>query len=217
MLNAPTDERDFKRLLTLAGLHFRQRHLGWTFWLCEDLLPQRERKHAPTVFRDSRMDCIAQPPGMYAASLAPPTRPLPRLEIRRVLDGATRTDFAHLSSVIFSLGFQTSRDVYASAELWDGCMAGWVGYWEGTPVSVTAVVVAAGVAGVYSVGTLPAFQGRGCAETMMRHGLSWARDAKGVEATVLQATAQGFRLYKKLGYRVVTQFGVYLKEGNGFH
>jgi ribosomal protein S18 acetylase RimI-like enzyme len=61
------------------------------------------------------------------------------------------------------------------------------------------------------------FQGRGCAETMMRHALSWARDTAGVEATVLQSTAQGLRLYKRLGYRAVTQFGVYLKEGNGFN
>jgi hypothetical protein len=47
--------------------------------------------------------------------------------------------------------------------------------------------------------------------------LSWARDTEGVEASVLQSTTQGLRLYKRLGYEVVTQFGVYLKEGNSFH
>jgi ribosomal protein S18 acetylase RimI-like enzyme len=217
MLSAPANQSDLQRLLTLAGVHFRHRHLGWTFWLCEDLVPQAERRTAHARFRHLRMDCIAQPPGMYAERLAPPERAPAALDIRQVLDASTRTDFAHLSSVIFSLGFQTSRNVYGSPELWEAPMSGWVGYWEGAPVSLIAVVIAAGAAGVYSVGTLPVFQGRGFAETMMRHALSWVRDTTGIESTVLQSTSQGLRLYKRLGYRVVTQFGVYLKEGNGFN
>ena len=217
MLNSTTRESEFQRLLTLAGVHFRQRHLGWTFWLCDDLLPDAERKRVRTLFRDSRMECIAQPPGMYAEELAPPIRPPAPLEIRQVSDYTARLDFAHLSSVVFSLGYQTSKDVYGSAELWNGCMTGWVGYYDGRPVTLIAVVIAAGVAGVYSVGTLPALQGRGFAETMMRHALAWARETAGVQATVLQSTTQGMPLYKRLGYRTVTNFGVYLNEGNGLN
>lgn len=217
MLSCPSRDPDFGRLVALAQVHFRQRGLGWTFWLCDDLLPQTQRKRIPTLFRELRMDCIAQPPGMYADRLSAPVRPAARLDIQQVADKTTRTDFAHLSSIIFSLGFQTSRHVYGAAELWDDSMTGWVGYCDGAPVSLIAVVIAAGVVGVYSVGTLPAFQGRGFAETMMRHALSWARGATGIESSVLQSTTQGLRLYRRLGYHVVTQFGVYLKEGNGLN
>lgn len=217
MLNASTRQPDFQRLLTLAAVHFSQRGLGWTFWLCDDLLPQPERRSIRSLFRNLRMDCIAQPPGMYAEEIAPEARRCMGLDIRRVEDVTTRVDFAHLSSVIFNLGFETSKAVYGAADLWNGCMTGWVGYADGRPVTLTALVLAAGVAGIYSVGTLPELQGRGCAETMMRHALKWAYETAGVKATVLQSTAQGMPLYKRLGYRVVTQFGVYLKEGDGLN
>jgi GNAT superfamily N-acetyltransferase len=217
MLNAHSRQAELRRVLSLADVHFRQRHLGWTFWLCEDMLPEAERKRSKSLLHEMRMECIAQPPGMYAEQLSPPARAAAPIEIRRVGDAATRLDFAHLSSLIFSLGSQTSKDIYGSAELWNGCMAGWVGYFESRPATLTAVVIAAGVAGVYSVGTLPDMQGRGFAETMMRHALKWAYETGGVNATVLQSTPQGMRLYGRLGYRVVTRFGVYLNEGNGLN
>ena len=217
LLSGPARNGDFERLLALAALHFRQRRLGWTFWLCDDLITAPLQKETRLLFRDSGMSLIAQPPGMIAEQLNPPRRRPAAIEIRQVLDATTRLDFAHLSSVIFSLPFETSRHIYGAPDLWQDPMTGYVGYVDGRAVSLVTVVIGGGAAGVYSVGTLPECQGRGYAETMMRHALREASDSTGIQLSVLQSTAQGLNLYTRMGYRVVTRFGVYLNEGNGLN
>jgi ribosomal protein S18 acetylase RimI-like enzyme len=152
---------------------------------------------------------------MYAEELQPPARHAAELELREVNSESTRLDFAHLSSIIFSLPFQTSCDIYGSQTLWDGPMTGWVGYLDDRAVCIVTVVIGGGVLGVYSVGTLPEYQRRGFAETAMRQALAQASATTGLRTSVLQSTAQGMNLYVRMGYRVVTRFGVYLNEGNG--
>jgi ribosomal protein S18 acetylase RimI-like enzyme len=214
MLSAPADEVRFRRVLDLAQTHFTARDLGWTFWLCHDLLPGTGHPAVRQRFRRLGMEQIAHPPGMAAERLQSARRPPALLEIRRVTDETTRLDFAHLSSVIFSLAAHTARAIYGSATLWQGPMQGWIGYNEGVPVSIVTVVAGGGALGVYSVGTLPEYQCRGFAETLMRHALRCAAERTGIELTVLQSTAQGLNLYTRMGYRTVTSFGVYLNEGS---
>jgi len=213
LLNGPAREDDLRRVLTLAGTHFRQRGVGWTLWLCEDLLEEPVRKIVRRMMLDAGLDAIAQPPGMYAQQLQPEKYHVAGLHILPVEDDTTRLDFAHLSSVIFALPFHTAKAIYASVALWEGPMRGWVGYLNGQAVTLVSVVTGGGVTGVYSVGTLPEHQGHGCAETIMRHALREARAATGNDATVLQSTAAGLRLYTRMGYRPVTRFGVYIHEG----
>src|SRR4051794_21977057 len=172
LLSEPAQENDLKRVLSLAGIHFRQRNVGWTFWLCEDLLAAGVRKTAKTVVCGAGLQPIAFPPGLYAGRLTAPRRHAPEIEIRRVETESTRLDFAHLSSVIFALPFHTARSIYGAETLWASPMTGWVAYLKSQAVSVACVVIGAGAAGVYSVGTLPAYQGRGFAETLIRHALA---------------------------------------------
>ena len=96
--------------------------------------------------------------------------------------------------------------------LWTAPMTGWVGYLHDRPVTLACVVVGAGAAGVYSVGTVSGFQRRGFAETIVRHALERSRDAAGSDVTILQSTSQGIKLYAQMGYRPVTRFGVYMYE-----
>jgi ribosomal protein S18 acetylase RimI-like enzyme len=217
MLSEPSSVNGLRRLLAMSDLHFRQRKLGWTFWLCEDMLSSEAMQTSRSLLREAGLDLIAQPPGMYAAALNPPRRSAAPLEMRPVRNVPETLDFAHLSSVIFNLPYPTSQAIYGTPELWTGCMRGWVGYLESQPVSIATVVIAGGVAGVYSVGTLPAFQCKGFAETMIRHALTHAREENGVEETVLQSTPEGMSLYTRLGYQPVTRFGVYLQEGPANH
>jgi ribosomal protein S18 acetylase RimI-like enzyme len=86
---------------------------------------------------------------------------------------------------------------------------------EDRAVCIVTVVVGGGVLGVYSVGTLPEYQRRGFAEAAIRYALARAGEQTRLRVSVLQSTAQGLNLYTRMGYRVVTRFGVYLNEGNG--
>jgi len=70
-------------------------------------------------------------------------------------------------------------------------------------------VVAAGAVGIYNVATVPRHQRSGCGEAVMRSALTRARQEHGIERTILQSTAQGFDLYRRMGYAVVTNVAVY--------
>lgn len=212
MLTSATD--NLGPLIATAGVHFRERRLGWTFWLCEDLLPPAMRD-GPThnLFRSNGMLRVAQTPGMYTNSLKPRAKPRAPMTFCRVKDTRTRSEFAHIASVVFSLAYPTAIKIYGALGLWQGPVYGWVGYLKGQPVSVVTIVVAAEALGVYSLGTLPQHQGCGFGETLLRHAIEEARQHTGIERSVLQATAQGMNLYLRMGYRVVTRFTIFSREG----
>ena len=212
MLTGQTD--DIERLIATADLHFQAKRAGWTFWVCEDLLPANMRNSAlEDIFLGKGMRRIAEPPGMYADSIVSPSKPLAKMTFARVDSAQTRMEFAHLASVVFSLRFGVAKRIYSATDLWSPPSYGWIGYFEGKPVGLVTVVIAGGAAGIYSLGTLPQHQGCGFGETLLRHALDDARRHSGIECSVLQATTQGMSLYLRLGYRVVTKFSIYLREG----
>jgi GNAT superfamily N-acetyltransferase len=205
---------NLERPIDVVDLHFRSRGLGWTFWVCDDLLaPELRDWRMRNIFRSKGMTRIAEAPGMYAESLLPRARPPARMAFARVTTEATRLEFAHIASVVFALPFETSRRIYGAPGLWQPPSYGWIGYFEGKPVSVVTIVIASDAIGVYSLGTLPQHQGCGFAETLLRHAIDEARRETGIDRTVLQATMQGFNLYLRIGYRVVTRFSIYIREG----
>jgi ribosomal protein S18 acetylase RimI-like enzyme len=153
---------------------------------------------------------------MFAERLLPPVRPPALLTFQAVDDERTRLEFAHIASVVFSLAFVTAKQIYGSPGVWRPPSYGWIGYFEGRPVSVVTVVIAGGTCGVYSLGTLPQFQGCGFGETLLRHALREAAMVAGSEKTVLQATPQGSQLYIRMGYRVVTKFSIFMREGSSY-
>lgn len=215
LLRDAVDDARLEQSIVTADRHYCARKVGWSFWLCKDLIPAMSRLSCREVFGRHGLSLLAEPPGMYAPHLEPPTRPLPLLDVIRVSDQTSRLDFAYLTSVIFALSFEAAMTIYGQPAVWTGPMRGWVGYAQGKAVSMVTVVVADGVAGVYSLGTLPQHQGCGYGEAMLRRALDEVRIESGVSETVLQTTQMGLALYLKLGYRVVTSFSVFSKESCG--
>jgi GNAT superfamily N-acetyltransferase len=200
-------------LVTLADVHFQARRLGWTFWLCEDMVTGGSISAvASSLYGKKRMLRIANPPGMYAEHIEPPVRKPAPISFAPVDNDRTRLEFAHIASVVFTLPFETSRRIYGAPGFWTSQTRGWIGYFEGKPVSVVTTVVAAAAIGVYSLGTLPQHQGCGFGETLLRHALEDARRTSGLEISVLQAAPQGLRLYLRMGYRIVTRFSIFMRE-----
>ena len=74
--------------------------------------------------------------------------------VRPVSDQATRSAFAHVTSIAFEVPWTICREVYGPNA--PGAAVPWLcRIFDGVAIATTAVVVTAGVAGVYSVGTLP--------------------------------------------------------------
>jgi ribosomal protein S18 acetylase RimI-like enzyme len=78
---------------------------------------------------------------------------------------------------------------------------------NGAAVSIVALVRAGGVVGIYSLGTIPAQRHKGYGEALLRAAV--AKEDAGAPL-VLESTEAGYRLYRRIGFRDVTNFTVYL-------
>ncbi len=83
-----------------------------------------------------------------------------------------------------------------------------LGRLDGKPVASAMLFLAAGVAGVYFVGTLPAARGRGLARAMTAATLGEGRD-RGYRIGTLQGTEMGVPVYRRLGFREYSRFEIY--------
>ena len=208
-LSAPVaTEAELKQRILLPYLHFNARGLEWAFWVCEDWIGSRALRHSRQVFERHGLRHSVDLPGMVAERILPPVKPLPRLEVRRVCDAATRAAFYAIGSVCFHVPLAWFREVFDSDTVWQS-FAAYVGYTDYEPVSTTAIVIGGGAVGVYNVATMPGYQRLGYGEAVMRHALADAQRTHGTERTILQSTQAGYRLYERMGYRTITKVAVY--------
>jgi ribosomal protein S18 acetylase RimI-like enzyme len=178
--------------------------------LCEDLLDAAQRHRARSAFSALGLRPISNAPGMLAAQLAAPQRVLPEIECVPVRDPASRRAFAATTSACFDIPMTVARDVYEPARAWRGAYRGFLGLVNGTPVSIVAIVVAAGVIGVYSLATVPEARRQGYGESLLRAAVAREQERTGLGRFVLQSTEAGQGLYRRLGFRDVARFSVYL-------
>jgi GNAT superfamily N-acetyltransferase len=209
-LSTPVDSgEDLERRIDLAAGLLGANDFRWAFWACEAKMGGSAATAATRLFRRHGLVPALRHPGLACRRLAPPTRPTPGLEIRPVVDAAGRAAFAHVNAIAFRIPFEWCRELYDVEALWDGSFFGYVGFVGGDAVSTSATLVAADAVGVYAVATLPDHEHRGYGEAMTRHALALAGEKAGTELSILQATAAGLPLYRRMGYDVVTHFTVY--------
>ncbi len=201
-------EEELDRRVMQAAVYFGARGLEWAYWICEDLIARKPRRNMRRLLERHGLHHSVDLPGMVAERIEPAVRPLPELDVFRVADGPLRTAFCGIGSVCFHVPLVWMYEVFDNAAVWDR-FAAYVGFAAGEPVATAAIVMGAGVAGVYNVATTPTRQRRGYGEAVMRFALEQARREHGIERSILQSTAQGFRLYERMGYRTVTTVSVY--------
>jgi ribosomal protein S18 acetylase RimI-like enzyme len=80
----------------------------------------------------------------------------------------------------------------------------YIGYLDDVPVACSTMLLASGVAGIYSVATLPMARQHGIGSAMTLYPLLEARQ-HGYQIGVLTASPEGFNLYYRMGFRTVTQ------------
>src|SRR6185503_18276629 len=97
--------------------------------------------------------------------------------------------------------------------LWQGPVAGYVGYVDSQPVTTSAAFLIDGAIYIGLVATINQYRRTGFAETVMRHALEEARRLHGIERTILHATPAGLAIYQRMGYEPVTKFTICVGQG----
>jgi ribosomal protein S18 acetylase RimI-like enzyme len=190
--------------------YFKQYTKRWSFWLCEDLLDAATRRKARQAANDFGLRPISYPPGMIAPQLLPPVRRLPQIECRPVDDEKTRCAFAEITSQCFEIPTGIANAVYRPEGAWRGAYRGFVGLVEGKPVAIAAMVEAAGALGIYSLATIPEQRGQGYGEALLRAAAGASGPKSSGAPYILQSTEAGHALYRRMGFRDVAKFTVYL-------
>lgn len=85
----------------------------------------------------------------------------------------------------------------------------YVGYLDGKPVATVMLFLAAGVAAVHHVVTLPEARNRGIGTAVTAHALIEAKGA-GYRIAILTASEDGFNIYRKLGFQVYSTIHKYV-------
>ena len=165
-------------------------------------------------FRSQGMLRIASPPGMYAEKSRLAVKPPAPLTFARVVHRTTRgwnLRTSHRSCFHCRLAppsGSTARPDCGSRRH----MVGW-DISKGRPCAIVTIVIASDAIGVYSLGTFRSIRDvdleRLCCVTRSMRRAS----ETGLNRSVLQATQQGINLYLRMGYRVVTKFSIYMREG----
>ncbi len=210
-LTAPVEsEAELDVRIKIAAAYYALKQLPWSFWVGKGWLGKQPRRRLEDIFLRNGLHLVVQLPGMAAERLLPPVRPLPAPNCQRVSDERTRAAFTHIMASTFGIPFRMCHEIYESEKTWSGGdFTGYVAYADEEPVATAATLIAAGVAGVYALATLAAHRRKGYGEAVMRYALETARREAGIEATVLESSAPGLRLYERMGYRAVTQYAVF--------
>lgn len=180
--------------------------------------PEARPDDLGSLLRQHALELIGEVPGMalelrFLDSQVPG---IPNFTVERVGDEAQRTLWARVAAT--GNGFSDralSTMARIEATLSDSAYRAqhrYIGYLDGKPVASAALVLDAGVAGIYAVATLPEARQRGIGRVMTMQPLLAARRL-GYHVAVLQASSMGYGVYEKLGFVEAGKYRLYLQAG----
>jgi len=204
---------DCQAVLDSLGAHIAARGAPAMWWIG----PRSNPDALQTLLVQHGLEPLGEIPGMAIdlASLAAGPAVLAGFTVERVENAqqqalwariaATGTGFSAVATVALEKIEATLDDARYKAQ------HRYIGTLHGRPVASSALVLEAGVAGIYAVATVPEARNRGIGRLMTELPLREARQL-GYRVGILQASTMGYPLYQKLGFRDVCAYRVFLQS-----
>ena len=199
------DARDLLRRVRQATTYFAARSNPWVLTASEDWFGENATSVLADVGLAYKLDLM----GMATERVCPPTRPLPDVQLRRIDDEENRFALADLNADSYGVPKEWGRQALGGAALWESAIFGAIAYVRDEPASGAFALLVDDALYIGWVATAKTHRGRGFAELVIRRCLEDARDATGLERTVLHATGDGQPVYQRMGYRCVVRFPFY--------
>lgn len=204
------DSADPDDLVGRADEFFAQRERGFSLWIREGI----DEDLAQAAGRFGLVELLRQPEMVCAQRL--PVQLLPNdVEIRRVTTVEDVRCFAEINAsayTVYGMRPAALRQAFSSPErmLLPHVVAA-IAYVDGKPAAAAVTLASHGIAGIYWVGTIEAYRGRGLAKAVVREVTNAGFDL-GARVNTLQASVMGEPIYKSLGYETAFYLRIYVRS-----
>lgn len=210
---ATLDAGGCKPVVDVMHTHIEARGAPAMWWVGSRSKPDALQ----TALVQHGLEPLGEIPGMALelATLASDPAPIADFRVERVASVEQQALWARIAAI--GTGF--SADAIDGLEKLeatlddDGYRAQhrYLGYLNGKPVASSALVLEAGVAGIYAVASVPEVRNRGIGRFMTELPLGEARQL-GYHVGILQASSMGYSIYKKIGFQDVCAYRVFLQS-----
>jgi len=202
------DQTDPATVLAQADAFFGARQRGYSVWIRdgrdEDLAAAASAAGLVEVLRTPEMVCLGRLPEQPLAN---------GVEVRRVATVADVRAFATINDAAYAVyGMPPVLDTAFSAPARLLCphVVAVIASVAGQPAAAAMTLASHGIAGVYWVGTLDQYRGRGLGEAVTRAVTNAGFDL-GARINTLQASPMGAPIYLRMGYQTVFDYRVYVR------
>ncbi len=137
------------------------------------------------------------------------------LRVAVVAGSQTLEDFRVVAAQAYQIPSWLAAEVLTAPFMLDDNVQGIVGYVADQPVTAAMVSWAGGVAGIYWVGTITAARGKGYGDSITRLAVA-AAGARTADWVVLQASAMGEPLYRRMGFVTSDAYVSWVGGGPGY-
>lgn len=200
-------------LIESALVHFRSINIQKLSWLAREGVPFTVMHNAMLTHGLTFRESFATEMAVNLASLPEHLPAHPGLRIVPVKDEFALRQWIHVASIGFKISQKFEQvwyDFFAGA-IFNPRFRTYLALLNGKPVGTSQLFLSEGVAGIYNVTCLPEARGQGIGSAVTLAPLLKAREL-GYRIGILQASKQGYHVYRRLGFQDFGDLSLYLWE-----
>lgn len=203
------------KLIESTLAHFKSMNIKKLSWLAHEGGLSAETSRALLAHGFTFREAFATEMAVDLSTLPDELPNRPGLSIVLVEDECMLRQWIHVASIGFKIDEKFKQvwcDLFADAIL-NPRFQTYLALLDGKPVGTSQLFLSEGVAGIYNVTCVPETRGQGIGSAVTLAPLLEARQ-KGYRFGILQASKDGYNVYRRLGFQDYGKLSVYLWEND---